>query len=377
MEHSRLRTTGSLAMAFAISLATTMTPALGAGPDNGAPAGATIADGAVTYRTIAPGAITNSKIVDGAINDAKLGFGAVTTPKIADGAVTDAKIAGPVAGHKIGRHGHDAADIVQGTIDVRHLPVGTGTVAAGDHTHDVLPKKPATILVVAPSGGDYANPIDAVNAIADASAEKPYLVRIAPGTYDLGLATLAMKPYVDIEGSGELTTRLRGGASDAGVVAGATDAELRNLTIEAAGAEGNIIGIFNGTTSPRITRVTVRAEGGKSAFGIYSMNASPMLTDVSVSVGGGVDSFGLFNIHASPMVRNSSIRAGNGMYTSSSGTATLEGTTVTGTYLTIFTDTGATTLVANSRLAGGRIANNGIMKCVGVYDGSFEPVQCR
>ncbi len=353
--------------------------AFAAGIDDGSVTAPKIADGAVTYRAIAPGAITYSKIVDGAITDEKLGFGAVTTPKIADGAVTDAKIAGPIAGHKIGRHGHDGADIVQGTIDAARLPVGTGpnTVAAGGHTHEGLLKKPAELVTVAQSGGDFSNPIDAINSITDASADKPYLVKIMPGTYDLGISTLVMKPYVDIEGSGELTTRLRGSAADAGVVAGASHAELRHLTVQASGTEGTIVGIFNGSSAPRIAHVTVTAEGGKGAYGIYNLMAAPVLSDVTVMAGGSDSAFGVFNLHSSPIVKHSAITAGNGIYSYYSGTVTVEGTSVNASLSTIFTDVGATTLVANSCLTGGRPAANGIMKCVGVYDGNYEPVACR
>ncbi|ABB30388.1 hypothetical protein GeomeDRAFT_1344 [Geobacter metallireducens RCH3] len=350
-----------------------------AGIDDGAVTAPKLADGAVTYRAIVPGAVTNSKIVDGAVTDEKLGFGAVTTPKLADGAVTDAKIAGPIAGHKIGRHGHDAADIVQGTIDAARLPVGTapGTVAAGDHTHEGLLRRPAELITVALSGGDFTNPIDALNSITDASADKPYLVKIMPGTYDLGIDTLVMKSYVDIEGSGELTTRLRGNAADAGVVAGASMAELRNLTVQASGTEGTIVGIFNGSAAPRIAHVTVSAEGGKGAYGIYNLMAAPVIADVTVLAGGSDTAFGVFNLHSSPIVRNSAIKAGNGIYSYYSGTVTVEGTSVNASLTTLFTDVGATTLVANSRLTGGRPASNGIMKCVGVYDGNYEPVSCR
>lgn len=342
-------------------------------------AGEQIPDGAVTYRAIAPNSITNSKLVDGAVTDSKLGFGAVTTPKIADGAVTDAKISGPISGFKVGRHGHDAADIVQGTIDAARLPVGTGpgTVAAGDHTHDFLPKKPANLVVVAPTGGDFANPIDAVNSITDASADRPYLVKVMPGTYELGLATLVMKEFIDIEGSGELTTRIRGGAAESGVVAGASRAEIRHLTVEAAGAEGNIVGIFNGSASPRITHVTVRAEGGKGSYGIYNLMAAPLLSEVTVAAMGSDTAFGIFNLHSSPVVKNSSITAGNGIYSYYSGTVTVEGASVAGSIVTLYTGPGVTSHVANSRLTGGRPGTSGIIKCIGVYDENFEQVTCR
>ncbi|AJE02080.1 hypothetical protein [Geobacter pickeringii] len=371
---------GRITEAAFIALVATLPLAGGTARAAGGTVGADqLADGAVTYRAIAPNAVTNSKIVDGAVNDAKLGFGAVTSPKLADGAVSDAKITGPISGFKIGRHGHDGADIVTGTIDAARLPVGTGpgTVAAGDHTHEGLLKKPANLVIVAPSGGDFTSPLDALNAITDASADKPYLVKIMPGSYDLGLATLVMKEYVDLEGAGELTTLLRGSAADAGVVAGASHAELRNLAVEASGSEGNIVGIFSGSASPRLTHVTVRAEGGKNAYGIYNLMASPVISDVTVTTGGSGATFGIFNLHSSPMVKNSAVTAGTGVSSFYSGTATVEGSSVAGSLITIYTGTGTTTRVANTRLEGGAPATSGIVKCVGVYDGSFEPVTCR
>jgi hypothetical protein len=123
--------------------------------------------------------------------------------------------------------------------------------------------------------------------------------------------------------------------------------------------------------------VTVSAEGGKGAYGIYNLMAAPVLSDVTVTAGGSDTAFGVFNLHSSPVVKNSAITAGNGIYSYYSGTVTVEGTSVAASLTTLFTDTGATTLVANSRLTGGRPAANGIMKCVGVYDGNYEPVACR
>ncbi len=111
---------------------------------------------------------------------------AVTTAKIANGAVTDAKISGPIS--------------------VGKLPVGTTstTVAAGNHTHDAAySKKYANVVVVAKSGGDFTSPIAAINSITDAAANKPYLIKVMPGVYDLGTASLVMKPYVYLEGSGD------------------------------------------------------------------------------------------------------------------------------------------------------------------------------
>ena len=77
--------------------------------------------------------------------------------------------------------------------------------------------------------------LSALAGIADASAANPYLLKIEPGVYDLGTSSLLMKQYVDIEGSGEGVTKITAhGPSFAtsGTVVGASDTELRFLTVE-------------------------------------------------------------------------------------------------------------------------------------------------
>ena len=72
----------------------------------------------------------------------------------------------------------------------------------------------SNVIIVATSGGDYASPVDAMNSIADASESNPYLVKIMPGVYNIGSNSVQMKPYVDIEGSGENVTKITGNCGD-------------------------------------------------------------------------------------------------------------------------------------------------------------------
>lgn len=110
-------------------------------------------------------------------------------------------------------------------------------------------------MVVAKSGGDFTSVQAALNSITDAANSKHYLVWVGPGTYD---ERVQMKPFVDIEGAGELATKITasgGGGFGAGssVVSGASDAELRHLTVENTGGSGTsyAIAIFNGSAHER------------------------------------------------------------------------------------------------------------------------------
>ena len=64
---------------------------------------------------------------------------------------------------------------------------------------------------------------EVVGGIADPSASNPYLVKIEPGIYDLEADSLFMRPYVDIEGSGEgVTTITSSLGTGSGTVVGRT-----------------------------------------------------------------------------------------------------------------------------------------------------------
>jgi hypothetical protein len=99
----------------------------------------------------------------------------------------------------------------------------------------------ANIVVVAKSGGDYDDPIAAITSISDASAAKPYLVKIMPGVYDLGTGSLQMKDHVNVDGSGSEATILTG-SSNATVTIHEGNCTLSNLKILNAhvGDGGNI-----------------------------------------------------------------------------------------------------------------------------------------
>jgi len=169
---------------------------------------------------------------------------AVTTAKIAVGAVTDAKITGPIS--------------------VGKLPVGTTstTVAAGNHAHDAsYSKKYANIVVVAKSGGDFADPGAAVDSIIDASAANPYLVKIMPGVYDTGIN---LKPFVSVSGSGTEVTKLTGGITASG------NSEISDLSIDTGAYYVFLIGSGAGTT--KIRNVSVKATNAQYVIYHYDSN---------------------------------------------------------------------------------------------------------
>ena len=130
----------------------------------------------------------------------------------------------------------------------------------------------STIVYVGPVGTALQNGtalLDALDDIDDAGAEKPYLLKLEPGIYDLGNEGLYMQSFVDIEGSGQNTTTITSthsgtsADSSSATVIGASSAEIRFLTIENRGGGSYSIAMCNSfALSPAITNVTAIATGG-------------------------------------------------------------------------------------------------------------------
>jgi len=146
-------------------------------------------------------------------------------------------------------------------------------------------------VLVSPVGTPNQNGNALRNALASitgASQDNAYLIKIEPGGYDVGLSALDMKQWVDMEGSGEINTKItHAGAAPSGSAAlhGANNAELRFLTVELAAAGTNQRAIFNHGVSPRLTQITLITKNSRESYGLYTDNsAASVLTGVTIKV---------------------------------------------------------------------------------------------
>jgi len=402
---------------------------------------AAVANNEVTSIKIKDGEVMTVDLANKAVTAAKIADATITATQLANGAVTDAKITGPISGSKLGAHAHNASDIV-GTISATKLPVGTtaGTVAAGDHNHESLyQKKYARVIVVAYSGGDFTDPVAAINSITDAAEANQYLIKIMPGSYNLENISLEMKEYVDIEGSGENVTRISG-ISTRGIVRGASNSEIRNLSVLHNSGLSYINGIINDNSSPKISNVTINVSAFGLVIGSNNMNSSnPTLTNVTIlaaNIGTNHSSNGIWNSDSSPFLNNvridttASVGSNNGIYswgnsspiianssiitksssesgygilstgTTSNANTTIRNSFISGTYgCGISSDLGAigtitidntsitngqnavchkagTMLIGNSKISGA-ITNLSALKCFGAYDGNYDAITCQ
>jgi hypothetical protein len=189
-------------------------------------------------------------------------------------------------------------------------------------------RKYAQVKIVAKSGGDFTTINAALGSISDASANKHYLVFIAPGTYQ---QKVAMKPFVDLMGAGVDSTKitcacaqlanLEGGAGGPATVNGASNSTLARLTVVNSGgasagealsgdADTNFVvedvklisqaesaqwGAFfrDSTVTLRNVQVDLDLGSGDQASGIEQINSALTIADSAISVTGASASIGV------------------------------------------------------------------------------------
>ncbi len=232
------------------------------------------------------------------------------------------------------------------------------------------------VVIVAKSGGDFTSIQAALDSIIDASASHPYIVRVAPGVYS---ERVTMKEWVDIEGSGELNTKITTTTSlggEIGTVAGASNAELRYLTVENTGAPDTAVAISNDGASPRLTHITAVASGGVfSSIGVQSTNSSPSLTSVSVIASGGSHTRGMLNINSTTTIRDSVITTSGGadqigVWSQQASTTQVYSSEIVASTRPVH-NWDSTTVIAGSLLSGAPILADVGMTCAGVYDENY------
>jgi hypothetical protein len=230
-------------------------------------------------------------------------------------------------------------------------------------------------VVVSPVGTDAQNAtalINALSGITDASATQKYLLYIEPGTYDLGSGSLQMRQHVDIQGSGELQTIVRsqistpGTCGNQGTVRGASNAELRFLTVSNTGAEECDVGVVNTGVSPRLTHVTVENTGaGAVNIGVLNaFGAAPTMTNVTATASGAINqNFGVYNDET----------FGEGP--NSSNFPTIKQSKLSGTTNSLW-QTDGTARIALTQLVGPIGKDSGTLQCFNNYDGNLAAVTC-
>ena len=245
---------------------------------------------------------------------------------------------------------------------------------------------PDRVVWVADDGtGDFLLLSTALASISDASVSNPYVVRIAPGEYT-ETATVALKTYVDVEGSGQgvttITCACAGAdydASSATVSAGDIAAEIRHLTINNTGGSTYSLGVWtedvvDGTVS--MSDVTATGTGGTSYnYGVYNTFSSPSMTDVTATATGGTYSYGVYNTSSSPSMNNVTATGtggtnNRGVYNAFWSSPSIRNSSITGDDYSIHNSGTSSAQVADTMLDG-TVSAGGGLACVGAYTEAF------
>jgi hypothetical protein len=250
---------------------------------------------------------------------------------------------------------------------------------------------------------DFTSLTEALNKIpnniySNGACSARYLIKVLPGVYN---ERVTMKPCVDIEGSGELTTKITAPSGDsftAATLTGASEAELRFLTVENTGGAAYAVGIYNNGASPRLIHVTATASGGSYSYGVINdASSSPTMTHAIATASGSYSSCGVFNRLSSPAMTHVTATASGGTFstgvnnhsssptminviaTASSGSSTgvnniasspsIQHSTLRGVTYSLVTYDGGTTRIGASQLDGP--VSGTAATCVASYNGSF------
>jgi hypothetical protein len=210
----------------------------------------------------------------------------------------------------------------------------------------------------------------ALASITDASAAKPYLIQLAPGTYELGHETLAMRPDVSIAGAGAAVTRITGDqgqpALGGALVLGADRTLLQDVTIVNRGDQAaHFHTALTVRGAMRIEDAVV--EGGGSSVPVGGSTSITRRIVVGVFVAGGSD----VRIRGSELAASSQLPA-FGLYVQDGGSsAVVENSALVSTNRGVAAVNGGTATVGASRVEGGGF---GPVTCAASYDGNFIPL---
>lgn len=310
---------------------------------------------------------------------------AVTTTKIADYAITAPKL-GIICpdGYYLQ---YQAAS---GWLCSMGTPGPAGPQGVKGDTGDTGPQGPAgptakygNVVVVAKSGGDFTDPVAAVNSITDASESNPYLVKIMPGVYDIGSNYIVMPAYVSLEGSGQATTKILQTASGAySVITAASHSEIRSLTVETtvagSGAFPLIIHLSAANTSATFLISDVTVVTANSGVGIQSDWGSVLLRNVKIDVSGDPYTWCLShnssNVTLIGVTCSATGTMGSGI-SQYGGTLVMKDSVIDASYQ-VMRKYGSV-YVVNSQLSHGSILPGGTIKCLGAYNENYDAITCQ
>ena len=259
--------------------------------------------------------------------------------------------------------------------------------------------RPAQVLWVAKSGGDYTTVTAALNAIGTtvpaSDPTHPYVIKVAPGTY-VEPGGITMKDGVDLEGSGTdntvITCSCGGPNSPFGdgttatlrIIGPAMTTQIRNLTVTNTGPGTYSTGIWNGGGtafgSVSLLNVDITASGGTGNYALVNDASNISVTHSKTTAqgsSGGTETFAIANVAGSGMSLKDVDANASGSLSTRIGvynTANVEvhDSLIIGTEISIDnTGLSAIAYVSNTELSPAVAGPGASFNCVSAYNGVF------
>lgn len=134
------------------------------------------------------------------------------------------------------------------------------------------------VINVAKNGGDYTSVYEAVESITDASAEKRYVIYVAPGFY-VETETIVLKPWITLVGAGKHATYIDNYDADKTIILRSNTA-ISKLAVRNYYAGGNSYALYANHDNYEATSVWLRdlrayaslqnGEGDYNHYGVYA-----------------------------------------------------------------------------------------------------------
>jgi hypothetical protein len=145
-------------------------------------------------------------------------------------------------------------------------------------------------VIVGGSAAPAVNGTNLINALAAIPSPGPanrWLVKVEPGQFDLGTQALALRDYVDIEGSGRGVTVITSAILQSSpwgatvVAAPGVHAEARELTVRNTAPDNFGTGVFVLSNTVRLTRIDVELDTVNGGTGLALDSCTAELVEVS------------------------------------------------------------------------------------------------
>lgn len=161
--------------------------------------------------------------------------------------------------------------------------------------------------------------VNALAAISGNSDTNRFLIKLDAGVFDVGVNVLPMKPYVDLEGSGENATKILSSMTSSnlntGSVIASNNSEMRSLTVENTGTSGLTYGVAlyvpAAATSFSLINARLSSTGAPWSIALANSGGTPVVRGCTLSASNvsATNNVGVYNLSGSASINETILTA--------------------------------------------------------------------